>query len=148
MKNHIAEFRNAKDMTFQTLTERTGASNQQISYIEKDRRGLTVNWVEWISVTITLMTDTARHKLHEFSEQFLVNVHPLQTYRSGYSAPCQLLGIPLDSLAHNAPSPLLQNCTILNYASIPTVFVIVCYALSSKRFPLTCFRCRYHSSVL
>ena len=49
MKNRIAEFRKARGLTLQALADRVGASNQQISHLEKGRRGLTVDWVDRIA---------------------------------------------------------------------------------------------------
>lgn len=46
MKNRIAEVRKAQGLTLQVLADRVGASNQQISHLEKGRRGLTVDWVD------------------------------------------------------------------------------------------------------
>jgi len=46
MKNRIAELRKARGLTLQALAVMVGASNQQISHLEKGRRGLTVDWVD------------------------------------------------------------------------------------------------------
>jgi len=46
MKNRIAELRKARGLTLQALADMVGASNQQISHLEKGRRGLTVDWVD------------------------------------------------------------------------------------------------------
>ncbi len=46
MKNRIAELRKAQGLTLQALADLVGASNQQISHLEKGRRGLTVDWVD------------------------------------------------------------------------------------------------------
>ena len=43
MKNRIAELRKARGLTLQALADMVGASNQQISHLEKGRRGLTVD---------------------------------------------------------------------------------------------------------
>ena len=49
MKNRIAELRKARGLTLQALADLVGASNQQISHLEKGRRGLTVDWVDRIA---------------------------------------------------------------------------------------------------
>ena len=49
MKNRIAELRKARGLTLQALADQVGASNQQISHLEKGRRGLTVDWVDRIA---------------------------------------------------------------------------------------------------
>lgn len=49
MRNRIAEMRRAKKLTLQQLADRMGASNQQVSHLEKGRRGLTVDWLERIA---------------------------------------------------------------------------------------------------
>lgn len=49
MKNCIASIRKAKGLTLQSLADRVGASNQQISHLEKGRRGLTTDWLERIA---------------------------------------------------------------------------------------------------
>lgn len=52
MKNRIAELRKARGLTLQALADRIGASNQQVSHLEKGRRGLTVDWVERIAAAL------------------------------------------------------------------------------------------------
>lgn len=49
MKNCIAKIRKEQGITLQALADRVGASNQQISHLEKGRRGLTVDWLERIA---------------------------------------------------------------------------------------------------
>lgn len=52
MKNCIAKIRKERGLTLQALADRVGASNQQISHLEKNRRGLTVDWLERIAVSL------------------------------------------------------------------------------------------------
>ena len=52
MKNCIAKIRKERGLTLQALADRVGASNQQISHLEKERRGLTVDWLERIAVAL------------------------------------------------------------------------------------------------
>lgn len=49
MKNRIAELRKSRGLTLQALADKVDASNQQISHLEKGRRGLTVDWVDRIA---------------------------------------------------------------------------------------------------
>jgi transcriptional regulator with XRE-family HTH domain len=49
VRNRIAELRKAQGLTLQALADRMGASNQQISHLEKGRRALTVDWVDRIA---------------------------------------------------------------------------------------------------
>ena len=49
MRNRIADMRRANGLTLQQLADRMGVSNQQVSHLEKGRRGLTVDWVERIA---------------------------------------------------------------------------------------------------
>mgnify|MGYP006276094087 CR=1 FL=1 len=46
MRNRIAEIRRARGLTLQGLADRMQASNQQVSHLERGRRGLTVEWLE------------------------------------------------------------------------------------------------------
>ena len=52
MKNCIAKIRKKRGLTLQALADRIGASNQQISHLEKGRRGLTVDWLERIAIAL------------------------------------------------------------------------------------------------
>ncbi|MCF6303201.1 MAG: helix-turn-helix transcriptional regulator [Devosiaceae bacterium] len=52
MKNCIAKMRKERGLTLQALADRVGASNQQISHLEKERRGLTVDWLERIAIAL------------------------------------------------------------------------------------------------
>lgn len=52
MKNCIAKIRKERGLTLQALADRVGASNQQISHLEKGRRGLTVDWLERIAIAL------------------------------------------------------------------------------------------------
>ncbi len=52
MKNCIAKIRKENGITLQALADRVGASNQQISHQEKGRRGLTIDWLERIAVSL------------------------------------------------------------------------------------------------
>ena len=52
MKNCIAKIRKAQGLTLQALADRIGASNQQISHLEKERRGLTVDWLDRIAAAL------------------------------------------------------------------------------------------------
>lgn len=44
--------RKERGLTLQALADRVGASNQQISHLEKERRGLTVDWLDRIAVAL------------------------------------------------------------------------------------------------
>jgi len=52
MKNCIAKIRKEQGLTLQALADRVDASNQQISHLEKERRGLTVDWLNRIAVAL------------------------------------------------------------------------------------------------
>jgi len=71
MKNCIAKMRKERGLTLQALADRVGASNQQISHLEKGRRGLTVDWLERIAIALDchpfdLLAPTWRHPPHQF----------------------------------------------------------------------------------
>jgi len=52
MKNCVAKMRKEWGLTLQALADSVGASNQQISHLEKERRGLTVEWLDRIAVAL------------------------------------------------------------------------------------------------
>ena len=52
MKNYVEKIRKELGLTLQALADRVGASNQQISHLEKGRRGLTVDWLERIAIAL------------------------------------------------------------------------------------------------
>lgn len=52
MKNCIAKMRKERGLTLQAPADSVGASNQQISHLEKERRGLTLDWLERIAVAL------------------------------------------------------------------------------------------------
>ena len=70
MKNCIAKIRKERGLTLQALADRVGASNQQISHLENARRGLTVDWLERIAVSLDchpfdlLAPDPSRMKIN------------------------------------------------------------------------------------
>ena len=70
MKNFIAKIRKEQGLTLQALADSVGASNQQISHLEKGRRGLTVDWLERIAIALEchpfdlLAPDPSRMKIN------------------------------------------------------------------------------------
>lgn len=49
MENRIEELRKARGLTLKQLADLVGTSNQQISFLEKGKRRLTVDWMTRIS---------------------------------------------------------------------------------------------------